>query len=253
VRVIVDKNFPSTVTTDSEWLRTCILNLVHNAKKHGPLNGTVDIHLIWVAETSSIRIEVIDEGQGLSPAKSRDIWRGKGGGLGILAVISYIEGLGGKCGNKGSTFFIEVTGGRTENLYKMNTWTLVFVSSKAEALFRREGHRLSTSIWGVVFAGTIAIIVASMFYGSVSEENEMLKGSDSFRKYILLNLAISSSFLCLLGQVYFTHRPTLQLWCRWLGMSGIGLLDLVIWVQVLVGYEYTTKYVCEMKYLPGCT
>jgi len=38
VDVHVEADFPSTVETDADWFRTCILNFVHNAKKHGPKN-----------------------------------------------------------------------------------------------------------------------------------------------------------------------------------------------------------------------
>ena len=89
-----------------------VLNLVHNAKKHGPKGCPVKVSLTWITETNNIRIAVTDQGVGPTPARSRQIWRGKGrkGGIGIDAIRSYVDGLGGTYGNDASTFWIQVPG-----------------------------------------------------------------------------------------------------------------------------------------------
>lgn len=136
VRIEIATEFPKTVETDSDWVRTCVLNLVHNAKRHGPQSEMVTVSLEWISETSTIRITVKDQGVGPSPARSRQIWRGKGrkGGIGIDAVRSYIDGLGGTYGNDASSFWIEVPGGMTDSVHTMNKWCVVF-SSKMKKIF----------------------------------------------------------------------------------------------------------------------
>ena len=129
VRIEIATEFPKTVETDSDWVRTCVLNFVHNAKRHGPQSEMVTVSLEWIGETSTIRITVKDQGVGPSPARSRQIWRGQGrkGGIGIDAVRSYIDGLGGTYGNDASSFWIEVPGGMTDSVHTMNKWCVVFL------------------------------------------------------------------------------------------------------------------------------
>ena len=155
VVVEISGDFPERCETDSAWVKTCVLNLVSNAKKHGPTNRPVKIQLIWMSETSTIRVAVTDEGSGLSPARSRIVWRGQAGrqnkgiSIGIGAIRSYIDGLGGSYGSENSTFWVQVPGGMTISSFTMSPWTLRFVSAQAEQKFRRMGHK-PTTIWNMI-------------------------------------------------------------------------------------------------------
>ena len=149
VCVKLSPDFPNLCETDSEWIKTVVLNLVSNGKKHGPAGRPVEVNLSWTTcqETSAIHIAVTDQGVGVSPARSREIWSGTdtGGGIGISAIKSYVHGLGGTCGNNGPVFWVEVPGGMTHSAFAMSPWTLRFASKKAEKQFVIFGHQPSTT------------------------------------------------------------------------------------------------------------
>jgi hypothetical protein len=149
VTVKLSPDFPNLCETDSEWIKTVVLNLVSNGKKHGPAGCPVEVNLSWTTcqETSAIHIAVTDQGVGVSPARSREIWSGTdtGGRIGISAIKSYVHGLGGTCGNDGPVFWVEVPGGMTYSAFTMSPWTLKFASKKAEQQFIIFGHQPSTT------------------------------------------------------------------------------------------------------------
>ena len=161
-------NFPMTVETDPAWMRTCLWNLVNNAKKHGPYRGNIQVGLLWISNSSSIRLEVTDQGTGISPARAREIWRGQNsrpGAIGIKAVKSYIDGLGGTYGCNRSTFWVQVPGGLTESHLSMHPWLLRFSSSKAERIFRRQGHKPMNG--GAVLTASIVLVAfVSVYVGA---------------------------------------------------------------------------------------
>ena len=152
VVVILSPDFPKLCETDSEWIKIVVINLVSNAKKHGPSGCVVEVKLCWCSEASTINIAVTDKGVGVSPARSRDIWSGDetGGRIGIGAIRSYIDGLGGTYGNDGPIFWFQVPGGMTHSAFTMSPWTLRFASKKAEQKFVEIGHQPSTTITTVV-------------------------------------------------------------------------------------------------------
>ena len=65
----VSEDFPSTIETDVPWMRTIVQNLVHNAKKHGPVGGRIDVRMTSLNDEASI--EVSDQGKGVDPARAR--------------------------------------------------------------------------------------------------------------------------------------------------------------------------------------
>merc|ERR1712166_1024873 len=88
-----DPDFPSIVETDSAWFRNCLANLVGNAKKHGPKASRITVRLLWLAKSSTIKVEVEDEGKGVSVQQ---------------AMRTYITGLGGTVGADGSIFWLKL-------------------------------------------------------------------------------------------------------------------------------------------------
>ncbi len=114
---------PVWVRADREVLRQVAGNLIDNAIKYTPTNGTVSVHV--TTRSTRVRLEVIDTGIGLSPAdqervferfyrvdraRSRDLG---GTGLGLSIVKNTVRSLGGGVGvqsvlGEGSTFWVEL-------------------------------------------------------------------------------------------------------------------------------------------------
>ena len=111
-----DDDFPSIVETDSAWFRNCLANLIGNAKKHGPKHSKINVRLLWLAQSSTIKVEVKDEGKGVSSHQALTIFRDDRplgahigeNGIGLQAVRTYISGLGGSVGADGSTFWLKL-------------------------------------------------------------------------------------------------------------------------------------------------
>ena len=116
-----DPDFPSIVETDSAWFRNCLANLVGNAKKHGPKASKITVRLLWLAKSSTIKVEVEDEGKGVSVQQAMSLFcedstrQGSNthgisslSGIGLQAVRTYITGLGGTVGADGSIFWLKL-------------------------------------------------------------------------------------------------------------------------------------------------
>ena len=105
VVLTVAKDFPQSVETDVPWIRTIVQNLVHNAKKHGPPGGKIQVHMNCANGEASI--EVTDQGLGIDPARAREVFdpqaSQQSNGIGLQAVRTYCMGLGGTCGAFKST------------------------------------------------------------------------------------------------------------------------------------------------------
>ena len=263
VFVTLSEDLPLTVETDAEWLRSCVSNLVHNAKKHGPQRGRIQVVLSLLAGEGDIRVEISDEGVILSPTRAKEIWNGQGrkGGIGIRAVRSYVNGLGGKFGyvhleNRGSTFWVQVPGGTTTSFHEMSSWTMRFAAAKAENSFLRDGHLhaslLPGPLWSVATMGVVLVVAVGMFLASAG----------SARSMTILHVVMISSFAVLgafffAGQAYFSHRPILRWWCRTLICLGIVGMDISATLNIaerdnifLVGGNLTAAE-SSLKYLPG--
>ncbi|MEW6061868.1 MAG: PAS domain S-box protein, partial [Bacteroidota bacterium] len=113
-------NVPSVKILANEFmLRRALFNLLDNAIKFSPVNGTINIHS--VLDQQSVVIQITDTGTGISLAEAEHIfdpfWRGRnvggvgGTGLGLALVQLVIEAHHGTikvCSdeNKGTTFTI---------------------------------------------------------------------------------------------------------------------------------------------------
>jgi protein-histidine pros-kinase len=109
------------IVADRQRLLQVLLNLVGNAVKYGPSNGSVDVE--WVtADAEHVRIEVRDEGPGISaeelelifePFERLDSGTGREGtGLGLALVHRLVEAMGGSISvasvpGEGSVFAVE--------------------------------------------------------------------------------------------------------------------------------------------------
>ncbi len=114
---------PSLVQGDYRQLFQAITNLVGNAIKYTPQNGTIHVRLI--PQTETIRIEVQDNGYGISPDAQKNLFQEfyrvktaqtahiEGTGLGLSLVKAVIDAHGGKiwvqsAEGVGSTFYVEL-------------------------------------------------------------------------------------------------------------------------------------------------
>lgn len=111
-----------TVTANKEQLRVIIDNLLSNAIKYSPLGGTIEIDLR--TEESTVILEIEDEGPGVPPEQSEQIFEAffqgslpesdlyQGSGLGLAIVKEYVEINGGKIellqGTSGARFRVSL-------------------------------------------------------------------------------------------------------------------------------------------------
>ena len=58
---------PCTVVVDRGLMRRVIANLLSNAIRHTPVGGSVEVKTDWLSANESIRLQVIDTGNGLAP------------------------------------------------------------------------------------------------------------------------------------------------------------------------------------------
>jgi two-component system phosphate regulon sensor histidine kinase PhoR len=110
-----------TVLADARLLGRALSNLLSNAVKFSTSNSTVTVRA--VTDNGRARLEVIDEGTGLTVQEAarafEPFWRGgsattrttRGAGLGLALVNDYIRVMGGSCGvtsrpGHGSNFYL---------------------------------------------------------------------------------------------------------------------------------------------------
>ena len=74
----------------AETLRLLVSELVTNAVRHGGCDEPVEVHAVWNAE---VRVEVVDHGDGFSPAP-RNGAPDEPGGFGLLLVRSLADQWG---------------------------------------------------------------------------------------------------------------------------------------------------------------
>ena len=122
--VHIDNAIPKTLTGDDQRLAQVITNLMSNAIKFTPENGSISLNTYLLGEesgTCTIKIEVTDTGIGISPeqqarlfssfqqAESSTARKFGGTGLGLVISKSIVEMMGGKIWieselEQGSTF-----------------------------------------------------------------------------------------------------------------------------------------------------
>jgi signal transduction histidine kinase len=121
--VEIPKDMPNVIEADQALLHQGVYNLVENALKYTPENGTVIVHLISAPTTLTFAIE--DSGIGIPasdmPRLFEKFYRGtnrealaqRGTGLGLAIVKSIAERHGGKVWveselGKGSIFHLQI-------------------------------------------------------------------------------------------------------------------------------------------------
>ena len=111
------------VEVDSGLIRRVIANLLSNAIRHTPAGGRVDVKTDWMRANESIRLRVVDTGNGLAPEYHQKVFdkfeqvrlKREGGrvgssGLGLAFCKMAVEAHGGKIWmesegeGKGATF-----------------------------------------------------------------------------------------------------------------------------------------------------
>jgi signal transduction histidine kinase len=105
---------PVTVRGDPAALERTIVNLLENARQHGPAGGAITVTVDQ--ENGVARLRVSDEGPGPSATAADAVferfWRGDhghpGSGLGLAIVRATAERHGGTVSVDGSTFTIEL-------------------------------------------------------------------------------------------------------------------------------------------------
>lgn len=129
----VPPDIPVGVRADDEAFRQILDNLVDNALKYTPPDGTVTLK--WSADGKSTLIEVIDTGIGISEADQPRVFerfyrvdrarsRELGGtGLGLSIVKHLVQFLGGSVGvrselGKGSTFWVRLPSAKNDRAPK---------------------------------------------------------------------------------------------------------------------------------------
>jgi signal transduction histidine kinase len=120
--VVEEKSETAKINTDKEKLTEVLMNLVDNALKYGNDGQTITITAFRV-EKGNLRIEVSDQGQGISAKKVSRLFNKfsqlepslsrsqEGIGLGLYVCKLIVEKMGGQIGveseeGKGTKFFL---------------------------------------------------------------------------------------------------------------------------------------------------
>jgi len=126
IDVVESLDDAACATVDVEAFRQVVLNLVDNAIKYSPADGTVWVTLGTRGDV--VRLEVEDEGLGIPPADAERVWTPffrlerdvksavAGSGIGLAVVRDLVERHGGRTGvesrrggdQHGSRFFVEL-------------------------------------------------------------------------------------------------------------------------------------------------
>jgi two-component system heavy metal sensor histidine kinase CusS len=100
LKVLLAQNENSTTTFDQGWIRQVLFNLLSNALRFSPANGTVTLYSKY--QGNEWTVEVWDEGQGVPPGRLKDIFErfvqitpraepDSGAGLGLAICKSIVE------------------------------------------------------------------------------------------------------------------------------------------------------------------
>jgi len=123
--IFIDPLLPKEIELNSMKTKRVIMNLISNASKFTPENGSIEFSLRYKAKEKKLHIFVKDSGIGIAEDKqsaifeaftqaeenTKDIYGGTGLGLSICA--SYVKEMGGKLSiesklNHGSTFYFDL-------------------------------------------------------------------------------------------------------------------------------------------------
>jgi signal transduction histidine kinase/DNA-binding response OmpR family regulator/PAS domain-containing protein len=131
----IDKDIPRILIGDDQRLSQVITNLLGNAVKFTPENGSIDLKTLFLEETNgvcNIQISVSDTGIGISAEQQKRLFQSfqqaetstvrkyGGTGLGLSISKSIVEMMGGKIWieselNKGSSFIFTIQAKRGED------------------------------------------------------------------------------------------------------------------------------------------
>jgi len=123
--VFIDPLVPKEITIDSMKTKRVVMNLIGNASKFTPENGSIEFSIRYKVKEKKLHIFVKDNGIGIAKDKQSEIFEAfkqaedntkdiyGGTGLGLSICASYVKDLGGKLLieselNKGSTFYFDI-------------------------------------------------------------------------------------------------------------------------------------------------
>ena len=129
IELVVSIDHALEIHADRKAMEHILINLVSNAFKYEPENGTIEV-TAHAPSPDTVRIEILDNGPGIDPAHRERIFerffrvdagrsRDMGGtGLGLSIVKNLVEAQGGEVGvdprsPKGSVFWFTLPAGRS--------------------------------------------------------------------------------------------------------------------------------------------
>ncbi len=123
--IFIDPLLPKEIELNSMKTKRVIMNLISNASKFTPENGSIEFSLRYKQKEKKLHIFVKDSGIGIAEDKQEEIFKVftqaeedtkdiyGGTGLGLSICASYVEEMGGKLSiesklNHGSTFYFDL-------------------------------------------------------------------------------------------------------------------------------------------------
>jgi signal transduction histidine kinase len=123
--IFIDPLLPKEISLDSSKMKRVIMNLIGNAVKFTPENGSIEFSVRYKQNDKKLHIFVKDSGIGIAKENQEKIFEAfkqaeestkdefGGTGLGLSICASYVKEMGGKLLleselNKGSTFYFDI-------------------------------------------------------------------------------------------------------------------------------------------------
>ena len=123
--IFIDPLLPKEIELDSMKLKRVLMNLISNASKFTPENGSIEFSLRYKPKEKKLHIYVKDSGIGIAKDKQEEIFEAfkqaqnntkdlyGGTGLGLSICADYVKEMGGKLSiesklNVGSTFYFDL-------------------------------------------------------------------------------------------------------------------------------------------------
>ena len=123
--IFIDPSLPKEIEIDSMQIKRVIMNLISNAVKFTPVNGTIEFSLRYKKKEKKLHLFVKDSGIGIAKENQEDIFKEfkqaeentkdiyGGTGLGLAICARYVSEMGGKLLidseiDKGSTFYFDM-------------------------------------------------------------------------------------------------------------------------------------------------
>jgi CheY-like chemotaxis protein len=123
--IFIDPLLPKEIQLDSMKIKRVIMNLISNASKFTPENGSIEFSLRYKAKEKKLHIFVKDSGIGIAKEKQKDVFKAftqaeddtkekyGGTGLGLSICAEYVKEMGGKLSlesklNHGCIFYFDL-------------------------------------------------------------------------------------------------------------------------------------------------